>query len=695
MVKLRAYLLGILAPFSQGAGVYVGLSWLFLFAALCVVRFAQGWGAGLTTLPITLTIDWSDTAQVEMPEVAILDRKGKEIALTYVNGCWVIEDYFVSGLRMRFTLRAEERVRSVHVSVGQKTYDISREQFIREWPKTALEEGHSTFQSTHVTESRSVLPFMRHVWNWPGDETVLKNLLIPSAFRAFLGTILALLALPLIPLALPKHREGSDPRTIRRVAFLCLLAALAYGAVFMNAAKFESGANPRGDAWEYQAIAVNMLKGHGLNRVGSIEPYETYRFQTDAMDSTDWRAVMAFWGGKFRSYRTPGYPTFLAGIYSVAGVSPLRAKQMQLVLLILAAASLPFLGFWYWKSTGFYAGIAAGLLFLEGWHHLAEKLYTESLITAMVMVFVFAFLLYRRYLNLVTAGILGCVGGIAALVKGDMIFLLPLALLALGLQAYRGKVAVSHALVSLLCGVAMVLPWSIYATHHGGHVTVLSDMAAEIMLDGNNELTLDNGKWHPEYRRVPGVGSFYNRPEIMPLSTPVKIFKFYAAYPDKFLPAMYMKLSAGFSPFIFLRLSIIFLLFHILSLLRSDTNPGGRPVWRQVGGVVLICGAAFNIVALLLLFAIALIVLGLKRRVDLLQFPTPIAIAFGNILLITLLVFGDPRFISVMDTLFMLTGLSLLFSWILRCYEARTLLMPAADTRGLNKANRDSSTTSG
>ena len=77
-------------------------------------------------------------------------------------------------------------------------------------------------------------------------------------------------------------------------------------------------------------MAVALVQGHGPNRLGGVEPFETYRFKNAEDDSTDYRAQCAWWGGRFHPYRTPGYPAFLAGVYAVFGISPARAQEAQL-----------------------------------------------------------------------------------------------------------------------------------------------------------------------------------------------------------------------------------------------------------------------------------------------------------------------------------------------------------------------------
>ncbi len=65
-------------------------------------------------------------------------------------------------------------------------------------------------------------------------------------------------------------------------------------------------------------------------------------------------------GGEHDFYRMPGYTIFMGMIYKIFGVSPEIVKKIQLLLIIAIAAFLPFVGFNYWKKSGFIAGFMGG-----------------------------------------------------------------------------------------------------------------------------------------------------------------------------------------------------------------------------------------------------------------------------------------------------------------------------------------------
>jgi hypothetical protein len=109
----------------------------------------------------------------------------------------------------------------------------------------------------------------------------------------------------------------------------------------------------------------------------------------------------------------------------------------------------------------------------------------------------------------------------------------------------------------------------------------------------------------------------------------------------------------------------------ILSILRSPAGKTRAQDSVSIAIGLLIIVASLNIVLLLAVFATALFVLLFHRRAAEFSFPLPIAIVFGNFFLITLLIFGDSRFVSVIDPLFTLTAMSLLCALVLRFSSAK------------------------
>src|ERR1051325_8742750 len=130
-----------------------------------------------------------------------------------------------------------------------------------------------------------------------------------------------------------------------------LLACIACGLVLVigtltsrkTASRFSDEALFFGDEIDYHALAVNYVMGHGM-RTGALEPIEKYHFARTDQGSIGSFIAEGARGGDPALIRTRGYPFFLSLIYRVAGVHPRIARWVQLALVILLGAGLPWLG---------------------------------------------------------------------------------------------------------------------------------------------------------------------------------------------------------------------------------------------------------------------------------------------------------------------------------------------------------------
>ncbi|HEX9006506.1 MAG TPA: hypothetical protein VF889_04390, partial [Bacteroidota bacterium] len=484
-----------------------------IFTALALAELQRDWSHAPSVEPITLQLLSAGTLPLDSVDVIAVDRGGDTVALPLVKDRWVAEDLFVTDLRLVLPRGFESRLEAVIVTDGPKTFRYSTGALRAEWTVSTPDSAHAAYDSPQsLVLKRSHFPGLRSVIDWEGDDAVLIQAVTTSLWKTALCLLFLAAALLLVPFGRPVESEAGGRSRTGRVLLLCGAFAVFYGLLFFSFTRFEDTVDPRGDAWEYQAMAVGLVQGQGLNRLGGIEPFETYRFRNAANDSSDYQAQLRWWGGRFHHYRTPGYPAFLAGVYKVFGISPLRAKQVQLALLILVAAFLPFIGFTCWKSIGFYAGVIGGMIFFDSWYGIASRLYTECLIIFALFLFVLVFHLYERKKTLPRVLLLGFLCGLALLVKGDLIFLPPLVLLYLAYQVWKKTIPVRQAVAFALACVVTIAPWSIYASRMSGQMVILSTQGSAVLLEGNNEKVLADGAWHPEYKADPGA--FYNREDI-------------------------------------------------------------------------------------------------------------------------------------------------------------------------------------
>jgi hypothetical protein len=288
-----------------------------------------------------------------------------------------------------------------------------------------------------------------------------------------------------------------------------------------------------GDTLHYQFQAVNLLYGHGF-QVGPIEPYGVYRFDRQIPEHDFYRQM----GGQTHAYifgHVPGYQLVVAAVYSVFGVHPRVVYKLQSILVALIAALLPLAGAYYWGGRGVLSGLLAAALLVLFYQPNPAALMTEPLLAATLFVAAVPFALIERGTAPWVALVSGTLLGLVLLVKTITIFLLPL-FLVLALYRIR-SVWRAMAFVGLFgLGLSLsIAPWSLYATRRNDFrrdaelgVIVLATQGRWVVLDGNNELALSDGKWHPEWRfaRAGDPAFFYNRPEGAGRSSLARVARF-------------------------------------------------------------------------------------------------------------------------------------------------------------------------
>jgi 4-amino-4-deoxy-L-arabinose transferase-like glycosyltransferase len=315
-------------------------------------------------------------------------------------------------------------------------------------------------------------------------------------------------------------------RTKLIVLFLCLL-------VFGMAFRYIHHKNKRlitdtawfgGDVWEYQSLAVNLIRGHGY-QAGGIEEFSVYRFDPDRKRNRYDSMHYPPHGGtprtfyenfltvkKYSFYRTPGYPFFLATVYCLFGIHPAAVYIAQMVLLALTAALLVWISFYYWGNIGLLSGVLASYGYLRYFLPSPMEIMTECVILSSLAVWVVVLIFWESKPNPFRSFVLGAASAVLLLIKGSNILIPFFFLLFLILQFKRvNRPLVLGSLYCLGC-VLTLLPWSAYATVKNGSLIVLSTQTT-IFLDSNNEDTLKDGDWHATWRKEKSgdPSYFYNR----------------------------------------------------------------------------------------------------------------------------------------------------------------------------------------
>lgn len=326
------------------------------------------------------------------------------------------------------------------------------------------------------------------------------------------------------------------------------------------------------DTWEYQSMGVNFAKGHGIQKFGSLESFKTYKFENLTPLPTYYEDFI-YSAGQDDFYRSPAYPLFLGLVYRLFGISPRIAKALQLLMLVIIAASLPHIGYHYWRKIGFIGGIPAGFLYLTTNYKLSEEILTESLIAFTVFLVLVALIIYEERQKMVTACLLGFSLGFALLVKGSLIFLpiLTFSVILTSTIINKNLGGLKRLLVIMVSTGIMVLPWSTYASVKSGELIFLSTQGNSQLLSDNTELCIDGG-YHPGW--VDNKAAFYNNDGIKNEHALEKVVNFYLHYPALLPRCLYAKFLRGFGPMPYLWIFAVFLFLDgIFRIINNRVKP--------------------------------------------------------------------------------------------------------------------------
>lgn len=515
----------------------------------------------------------------------------------------------------------------------------------------------------------------------------------PYSIRTILLCLLGLLIFVTGVIHIRKYtKEGRDWPTIanplfinwRTIVIFSSALIYMYYIVFSQLSNFSDTAYFGGDTWEYQSMAVNFSKGHGLQKFGGLEPFDQYKF-----DTSDSLLLSEFVkeAGSDNFYRTPIYPFFVGAIYKLVGISPSIVKHIQLLLLIIIASLLPWVGYYFWNKQGFASGLVAGAIFMVKYFDMAGNLLTEPLITFSLFLILIAYIYFDYKKNIISSIILGAAMGTGLLVKGSLIFVPILFLLYLFFRAYQGQNRrhLIHAALFISSLILTLAPWSTYASIKSGSFILLSTQGDILIKDSNNENTAD-GLWHPEWRKEIDQKEkyFYNNSNSG--SIIFQVFKFYTKYPQLICTTVKNKLIQGFSSFLFLWIFWVVLFIECLSSLLTSRYKVSNNilVWHILTAPLMIVFSFYFILyptkqmefiadqfnwILLGTFSLFLMMIA-QRKTLLLKMPAIFYIFIINFLILTIITYGSPRFIEVIDFIFILCAVHYVFALIWKSFKA-------------------------
>lgn len=276
-------------------------------------------------------------------------------------------------------------------------------------------------------------------------------------------------------------------RRVPRVALVLLAAALVLRLGFLLATP---GYAPQHDDRDYDRLACGLVAGDGYTRAGPATPP-----QGCGEGPT----------GRPTAFRPPGFPMFLAAVYTVSeplGIERWTAARVAQALLGTAVVGL--LGLVAWLLFGRRAGLTAmalGAVFPPA-IVLGASLLTETLFVALMLAAIAAVLADRR------AGgdrrwlaIAGVICGMAVLTRSNapaLIVPLAIAVAATGDRPLRARLGRAAALVGI--AALVVAPWTLRnAVELDGFAPVTTE-AGSALAGTYNDATRSDSRWPGAWR---------------------------------------------------------------------------------------------------------------------------------------------------------------------------------------------------
>ena len=309
---------------------------------------------------------------------------------------------------------------------------------------------------------------------------------------------------PDLPGRSPLHRSSTRPgekRTAGR-SEITLLGALFIFAlitrVIYTSFAIDFGDPPvAGDGPDYDNIAYHLTQGRGFVEIWTDDTLAPY-----TGDSALYAILVDRIGQPpIFGHRPPGYPLFLAGIYSVFGRDFAAVRLVQIIVDSVSVVLLTLLGFrWHSRRIGWIAGVLAAINPLLIYY--ARMLTAESTSTFMLLVLallVSSFERSRRPSGILVAGI---ALGALLMLKSAFVLCAP-ALAAILAWRHIKEPRYAAVAVSLLTLGALLVagPWIVRNEAIFGRYTI-SSQGGLAFSQRNNEVIARTpycyGSWCPE-----------------------------------------------------------------------------------------------------------------------------------------------------------------------------------------------------
>ena len=226
------------------------------------------------------------------------------------------------------------------------------------------------------------------------------------------------------------------------------------------------------DDVQFNRLAVNLAEGHG------------YRITPDR---------------PLTSFRAPGFPFVLAGLYAITGESPPAAYLLFCVLGALACVLTYLLAREVLTDGG--AGPAGMLAAVYLPHaYLAATFFSENVYVPCLALGLLLFVCFTKTRRLGLASAAGLVLGWAALTRPGALLLMPLLVAVLAGSDLQVKRFRPFGYVALTVSVlAVILPWTARNHEVHGKWVLIATNGGTTFWGGNNDLVLNEHMQHLGY----------------------------------------------------------------------------------------------------------------------------------------------------------------------------------------------------
>ena len=300
------------------------------------------------------------------------------------------------------------------------------------------------------------------------------------------------------------HRSSKEPGNSRRAGrselslLLVLFAFALITRVIYTSFAIDFGSPPiAGDGPDYDNIAYHLTQGEGFVEVWSDETLAPYRGDPELY------AILVDRVGQppLLGFRPPGYPLFIAAIYSVFGRDFAAVRLVQIIVDSASVVLLALLGFrWHSRRIGWIAGVLAAVNPLLIYY--SRMLTAESTSTFMLLVLALLVSSFERSRRLGLVFAAGIALGALLMLKSAFVLCAPaLAAILAWRHIKEPRFAAIAVLLLTLGSLVLAGPWIVRNEGIYGRYTI-SSQGGLAFSQRNNEVIANTpscyGSWCPE-----------------------------------------------------------------------------------------------------------------------------------------------------------------------------------------------------